>query len=76
MTDEAFREEIKACIAFYEERGYNWAPAVCYLAFRHHFGSLPEFISYIRKGMRPYNRRTDEKKSRDEHIQPDRQGIV
>lgn len=40
MTDKQCREEILACIAFYDRKGWNWLSAVGFLTFQHLFDAV------------------------------------
>lgn len=42
------RQEILDCIAFYQERGWDWLIAVQYICFRSTFGSWRELVSLVR----------------------------
>lgn len=48
MSNAECREEVKACIAWYEARGADWLPAVAWITFRHWFGSFSELANQLR----------------------------
>jgi|HubBroStandDraft_1064217.scaffolds.fasta_scaffold00148_25 hypothetical protein len=53
MTDAECREDVKACINWYEARNADWLPAVTWITFKHWFGSFQELRDQLRW---PYGR--------------------
>lgn len=48
MSREQVMQDIRDCINFYEARGWDWADAVSFIAFRYSFGSMHELASELR----------------------------
>lgn len=48
MTNAEIREEIKAAIAWYEERGKCWLSVVTFIGFRALFGTWAE-VAIVRR---------------------------